>query len=346
MRANAQFKTTEFEESPAPGTLAPHARDELIYEWVVFEGKSQVEVASMLDISQGTVSRALQRYERRQAHAEPREGGRLDPAERQRVQRWLTYERNERILRSCLRIASDVEGFVDTTKSTFHRDGLAGDGNQIRTVHATLDRSGTAARFLRLAFRINMEQLKLVEMEPLAPLPPLSAEELAELARDADGTERDPSKASEPAVKLAELDTVEELAGSEAEQHSDVRGVNGRDAETREGAAREGEAAAESRAAEQELRQAASRTEAGHPDKVPGDAHSAHQRIGGESGATIDRRCSCDAINEREKMLDERRIAPDDGNPREKRRARPARVVYGGMPLDDDALSAARESGP
>jgi hypothetical protein len=159
----------------------PQANDHLIYQWVRFEGKSQVWVAQQLEISQPTVSRTLQRYERWQARAEPREGGRLDHAERLRAQRWLTYERNERILASCLRMAGDMEGFIDVSQSTIRRDGIAGEGNEIRTVHSTLDRSGIASRFLRLAFRINMEQLKLTEQEPLEPLPPLSEGELEEI---------------------------------------------------------------------------------------------------------------------------------------------------------------------
>ena len=82
------------------------------------EGKSQGWVAGLLGISQSTVSRILQRYERWQAHAKEREGGRLDPAERLRAQRWLTFERNELILSSCLRIATEMEGCIDTSKST------------------------------------------------------------------------------------------------------------------------------------------------------------------------------------------------------------------------------------
>src|SRR5687767_884444 len=97
---------------------APQEDDHQIYEWVRFDGKSQVWVAGQLGISQATVSRVIQRYERWQAHADPREGGRLDPAERARAQRWLTFERNERILASALRIADNVEGWIDVFKST------------------------------------------------------------------------------------------------------------------------------------------------------------------------------------------------------------------------------------
>jgi hypothetical protein len=181
----------------------------MIYEWVRFEGKSQDWVAKALDISQPTVSRVLQRYERWQARAEPREGGRLDHAERLRAQRWMTYERNERILASCLRMAGDMEGFIDVSKSTIRRDGIVGDGNEIRTVHSTLDRSGIASRFLRLAFRINMEQLKLTEQEPLAPLPPLSENELEEIEgeereeeQETGDREQEPEEAEVPPLKL------------------------------------------------------------------------------------------------------------------------------------------------
>lgn len=186
---SAEVSKGSVQKGSATKAPAQQWRDEFIYELVKFEGKSQGWVARELGISQGTVSRALRRHERRQVHAEAQDEKRLDPEERLRVQRWLTYERNERILASCLRIATDVEGFVDVSKSTISRNNLAGAENEVRTVHATLDRSGTASRFLRLAFRINMEQLKLVEMEPQTPLPPLSSEELQEL--NSTGIERD-----------------------------------------------------------------------------------------------------------------------------------------------------------
>src|ERR1043165_4745067 len=79
----------------------PSPDDHLIYRWCKFEGYPQSQVASMLRISQPTVSRVIQRYERWQAHMKNREGGRLDAQERLRAQRWLTYERNELIVASC-----------------------------------------------------------------------------------------------------------------------------------------------------------------------------------------------------------------------------------------------------
>ncbi|MCI0358885.1 MAG: hypothetical protein L0211_10435 [Planctomycetaceae bacterium] len=284
--AGAQFRAYEAKKESAVG-LTGQARDQIIYEWVTFEGKSQVQVASLLDVSQGTVSRALARFERRLAHAKPREGGRLDHEEQLRVQRWLTYERNERILASCLRIAGEVEGFVDTTKSTYHREGIADMGTEIRTETARLDRSGTAARFLRLAFRINMEQLKLVELEPLAPLPPLSADELAELADEVDVEDGDKPQTNEPAVKLAELDAEEESVSSDP-----------REGKALVDEAREGEAPAEPGAAEQE----------GGRVARANYAHSAHKRIDVESGASADEPSGCDANGEREKKMGEGRM--------------------------------------
>src|SRR6266571_2587472 len=111
--------------NPEPRTLNPRWQPtgdaHLIYQWVKFEGKSQSWVASAFGINQSTVSRIIQRYERWQAHAKARENGRLDPAERLRAQRWLTYERNELILASCLRIAKEMEGFTELSKSTIRR---------------------------------------------------------------------------------------------------------------------------------------------------------------------------------------------------------------------------------
>jgi transposase len=163
----------------------PDARDHLIYQLVKFDGMKQVHAAADFGISQATVSRIIDRYERWQAHADPREGGRLDPAERRRAQRWLTYERNERILASALRIADRMEGVTESRKtirtkplSEWHKEGT-----EIRSEEQSVDQHGVAARFLRLAFRVNMEQLKLVEQDP-PPLPePLTASELAEEER-------------------------------------------------------------------------------------------------------------------------------------------------------------------
>jgi hypothetical protein len=167
-------------------TWSPDGDAHLIFHWVKMEGKTQSWVADAMGVSQPTISRTVQRYERWQAHAKERETGRLDPAERLRAQRWLTYERNELILASCLRIAGELEGFIDVSRSTVSRPvGQPSRENEIRTEHARIDRTGMTARFLRLAFRINMEQLKLAELDspPLAPA--LSDEELAEEERQA-----------------------------------------------------------------------------------------------------------------------------------------------------------------
>jgi hypothetical protein len=180
----------------------PSDRDHLIFQWVKFEGQRQTWVAQQFNIDQSTVSRIIQRYERWQAHAQPGDAGRLAHAERLRAQRWLTYERNELMLAACLRIAGDVEGFADVSKSTvFHAASQPNKELEVRTQHARIDRSGVAARFLRLAFRINMEQLKLVELDPLPPLPPLSPDEIEDLEPD-ESTTLTPSTTSESADDL------------------------------------------------------------------------------------------------------------------------------------------------
>ncbi len=178
-----------------PGTLnpryAPSGDELLIYEFVKMQGKTQSSVAGMFGINQSTVSRIIQRIERWQAHAKARENGRLDPRERFSAQSWLTYERNELILASCLRIAHEMEGFTELSKSTICRPiDSPSHKHQIRTEGRTIDRHGVAARFLRLAWRINMDQLKLTEQlaidddissrhTPCAVPDPLTAEELA-----------------------------------------------------------------------------------------------------------------------------------------------------------------------
>src|SRR4029079_12061340 len=109
------------------------------------------------------------------------------------AQRWLTYERNELILASCLRIAHEMESFTELSKNTISRPvDRPSYEHEIRTEGRTIDRHGVAARFLRLAWRINMDQLKLAEQlarsvgnalcgvpEGEAPPEPLTAQELA-----------------------------------------------------------------------------------------------------------------------------------------------------------------------
>jgi hypothetical protein len=166
----------------------PEARDHLIYRWVKFDGMKQAHTAADFGISQATVSRIIDRYERWQAHADPREGGRLDPAERLRAQRWLTYERNELIVASALRIADRMEGVTELSKSVRTRplSQWHQKGTEIRSEEQSVDRHGVAVRFLRLAFRVNMEQLKLVEHDAPPQPEPLTAEEIAaEERRDA-----------------------------------------------------------------------------------------------------------------------------------------------------------------
>src|SRR5438874_1940204 len=180
--------TTTVPHSPTPPlshsdtrrSWQPNGDAHLIFQWVKFEGKSQSWVASAFGINQSTVSRIIQRYERWQAHAKERENGRLDHAERLRAQRWLTYERNELIVASCMRIANELEGCIDTSRSTIYR--VASDPTRdidVRTHHACIDRTGMCSRFLRLAHRINMDNLKLAALDPPPMAEPLSPEELA-----------------------------------------------------------------------------------------------------------------------------------------------------------------------
>ena len=182
MAATVQPTTSTATSSPRR-PWSPTCDDHLIYQWVVMQGKTQSEVAGMLKVHQSTISRVIQRYDRWRAHQKPRENGALDHAERLRAQHKLTFERNELIMASCLRIAKDMEGFVDTSRSTISRplNNYAKE-HELRTVNATLDRAGMAARFYRLAFRINMEQLKLAAQAELPPAEPLTDEELAQEA--------------------------------------------------------------------------------------------------------------------------------------------------------------------
>jgi transposase len=153
----------------------PDHRDQLVYEWVTLQGKTQSEVAHMLKLSQPTVSRIVQRYRRWLGHAGPGVDGSLASDERRAVQRRLTYERNEWLLAGAMRLARDLEGFTDATQSTVRtRKDQPAAKDDVTTVYKSIDRSGEVCRFLRLAFRINMEQLRLVEQDSAEPLKPLT----------------------------------------------------------------------------------------------------------------------------------------------------------------------------
>jgi transposase len=170
----------------------PTQRDAMVFCWIKFEGMTQHWVAQQMGISQATVSRVVQRYERWQAHAQERERGQLDHEERLRAQFWMTYERNELILASSLRIAGEMERFGEVSKTTTRRPLHEPEKEpEIRMENAMIDRSGVASRFLRLAFRVNMEQLKLTERAPLPPLAPLAADEHEELECDAKWQEQE-----------------------------------------------------------------------------------------------------------------------------------------------------------
>src|SRR5687767_5052322 len=82
---------------------------------------------------------------------------------------------------SCLRLASDLEGLADVSRTVMSRPASSPCAEfRVSTETSMLDRSGRVERFLRLAHRINMEQIKLSANKP-PPLPePLSADEVAQ----------------------------------------------------------------------------------------------------------------------------------------------------------------------
>ena len=158
----------------------PSERERIIFRWVKFDGERQSWVADQYGISQSTVSRIVQRYERWIARGGEQQEGAPSHDERLRAQKWLTYERNEWILCSALRIAAEMERHYETSKSTITSDSPSHTGQrEVRTENKEIDRTGIAARFLRLAYRINMDQLRLVEAGPLPALEPLAVDEAA-----------------------------------------------------------------------------------------------------------------------------------------------------------------------
>jgi hypothetical protein len=166
----------------------PTDRDRLIYRWVKFDGHKQSWVADQLDLNQSTVSRIIDRYERWIAHGGPAQQGALNRAERLRAQVWLTRERNEWIIASAMRIANEMEHLSDATKSTTtHYSSDPSREIEVKTENSIRDRTATVCRYLRLAHRVGMDQVKLVEKYDLPDLEPftLDPNELSQALADA-----------------------------------------------------------------------------------------------------------------------------------------------------------------
>jgi transposase len=197
---------------------APDDTDHLVYKWVKFDGMKQGEAAKMLGVDQSTVSRIVMRYEKWQAHATPATDGRLSPEERRRAQRWLTYERNEQIVASALRLAGEMERSIDASRSVLSRSGAEPSAEQhLKTEYFVVDRTQMASRFLRLAQKVGMDNLKLTEQEPLPELAPLADEEIAEQEAAAAAAARE-REAAQAAASANVNDVMRERVDAEVAQ--------------------------------------------------------------------------------------------------------------------------------
>ena len=117
-----------------------------------------------------------------------RENGRLDPYERTAPS--AGYLRTQRAdpgqLPPHRRRNGGIYGALQEHESSDRPSQPT--GARVRTEELVIDRHGTASRFLRLAFRINMEQLKLVDAPTTAARAAIRrklAEELRQAAADA-----------------------------------------------------------------------------------------------------------------------------------------------------------------
>src|ERR1051325_8322342 len=121
MSAPATIPFTASNTSTAPRSnnrpWSPTDRERMIFQWVKFDGHTQAWVGQQLGMHQSSVSRIIERYERWIARGGPSREGALSHDERVRAQRWLTYERNEWIVASALRLAGEMEQAIDTSKS-------------------------------------------------------------------------------------------------------------------------------------------------------------------------------------------------------------------------------------
>ena len=106
-----------------------------------------------------------------------------------------------------------MEGVADVSKSTWQRPLSRPDAErEVRTTYSTQDRHGIASRFLRLAYRINMDQLKLAELAGPPPLAPLSPEQLAAEEASAAQTSAELAAARSRGQNLVDEERQRELA--------------------------------------------------------------------------------------------------------------------------------------
>jgi hypothetical protein len=213
-------------KKPASRPWSPTKRDRLIFHWVKFEGHTQSWVAHQFDIDQSTVSRIVDRYQRWIARGGPAQDS-MSHEERIRANQWLTIERNEWILTSALRIAGKMEEAAEGSSTVIARNmAHPSQETEMRSESHTIDRSGIACRYLRLAFQINMVQKKLIAEQPLPALEPLTIEDagddphqLEASARDSAGCHGHPARADRNDDASPAADPSNEPS-EEAETHS------------------------------------------------------------------------------------------------------------------------------
>jgi len=167
--------------APKSRPWTPTHRDRTIYHWIKFDGQSQLDVAQRFKIHQSTVSRIVERYEHWLAHGGPEQEGALTHEERRRVQRRLTYERNEWVIATAMRLTNQMQELHETTARSFAGPNAhTTPDREVSTKTSTVDRTGIAARFLRLVHRVNMDQHRLQAEDDLPPLPLLTHDDIAD----------------------------------------------------------------------------------------------------------------------------------------------------------------------
>jgi hypothetical protein len=158
----------------------PTSRDRLVYRWVKSDGQSQSEVAARLKINQSTVSRIVERFELWIAHGGPEQEGALNHEERRRAPRRLTYERNEWVIATAMRLTNQLQLFHEETSRSFAGpNALPDPERQVKTQVRTVDRTALAARYLSLVHQVNMDQHRLCSQDDeLPPLMPLTEDDI------------------------------------------------------------------------------------------------------------------------------------------------------------------------
>jgi hypothetical protein len=142
---------------------APSQRDQQIYVEYQITGRRQVELAEKHGLTQTRISQIIRRVAAWRANSDPRETGDLTQAERERLDRWLEYERLSFVCREAM------HHFQQQQKLVAHKHGTRDDKTFDETTERLLPPN---LQCLKILLAANAQLGKLEQKPPLSPRDP------------------------------------------------------------------------------------------------------------------------------------------------------------------------------